>query len=190
MTAAQVETSALAGETLCGRHILILGTSSWDASMQRMQHFAHGLADRNRVVFVDPFNPGPYVACKVWLRRLLGKDSPLCHDATRQVSQSLHVYYHRARVLPLRPRFMSEATRRTTEERFLLARLTRYLRAIRFRPEVLCCTHPQHLGFARRLKRHALIYYDVHDNMPAFFPEPERTRLTALDQCLTRSADL
>ncbi|MBI3945604.1 MAG: glycosyltransferase [Armatimonadetes bacterium] len=172
------------------RNILILGSSSWDASMQRMQHFAHGLAEQNRVVFLDPFNPGPYVFWKVLVRRPLGRPIGYSVDEVRQVHERLSVYYHRTRVLPTREGLLPEHVRRSVEERCLMQRVGCHLRGIRFSPDVVCCTHPQHLAAARRMRGASLIYYDVHDNMPAFFREPERGRLQKLDRALVRLADL
>lgn len=161
--------------------ILFLGANAWDTIVQRPQHLARGLAERNRVLYVDPGTYSLLTHLRPAARSALGNRPT--RPALRRLSGSLRVYTPP----PLLPFSLRSPAVQDWNARILERLLARVLRSLRFRPALLWASSPPWWPLVRRFPDVPLCY-DCLDSFPAFYPDRRGVLLARQEERLLERA--
>lgn len=172
-------TASLSGET-----ILCLATQAWDAHWTPVQQVMSRLAPKNRIVYVEPFQP--------LLRRFvnrLSRTEDLRGSKSfqlREVSPQLFVYRPS---FPYFPFHLKSPLMAAVNGPMYRAELSALLKRFGSKRPWLWAFFAQSLSVLDLKFEHVI--YDCVDDWPAFFPNPREKKFIAkIDSALSRDSEI
>jgi len=161
--------------------ILYLGVNAWDTVVQRPQHLARGLSERNRVLYVDPTAYSVLTHLRPPARAALGNRRT--RPVLRRLSPSLSVFTPP----PLLPFGLRSRALNDLNGGIAARLLLRAFASQGFRPGLLWASSPVGWPVVRRFPGVPLCY-DCLDNFPAFYPDRRGALLAGQEERLLRRA--